>query len=50
LLPFLDRVMLGVFMYHCHVLRHEDGGMMAMIEVYDPLVGPAAHICVAAGK
>ncbi len=23
-------------MYHCHVLEHEDGGMMAQIEVYDP--------------
>jgi FtsP/CotA-like multicopper oxidase with cupredoxin domain len=50
LLPFLDRLMLGVFMYHCHVLRHEDGGMMAMIEVYDPLVGPAAHLCLGLGK
>ncbi len=50
LLPFLDPVMLGVFMYHCHVLRHEDGGMMAMIEVYDPRVGPAAHLCLSTGK
>ena len=24
------------FMYHCHVLEHEDAGMMAQIEVYDP--------------
>lgn len=26
----------GVFMYHCHILEHEDGGMMGQIEVYDP--------------
>jgi len=22
--------------FHCHVLRHEDKGMMAVIEIYDP--------------
>ncbi|GKT03342.1 multicopper oxidase family protein [Furfurilactobacillus entadae] len=27
---------LGVFMYHCHILEHEDTGMMAQIEVFDP--------------
>lgn len=26
----------GVFMYHCHILEHEDTGMMAQIESYDP--------------
>ena len=26
----------GVFMYHCHIIEHEDAGMMAQIEVYDP--------------
>ncbi|WP_421016743.1 multicopper oxidase family protein [Furfurilactobacillus rossiae] len=26
----------GVFMYHCHILEHEDTGMMAQIEAYDP--------------
>lgn len=26
----------GVFMYHCHILEHEDTGMMAQIEIYDP--------------
>lgn len=35
-LPFTDPTILGTFMYHCHVLRHEDKGMMAHIEVYDP--------------
>jgi len=23
-------------MYHCHILEHEDTGMMAQIEAYDP--------------
>lgn len=27
---------LGVYMYHCHILEHEDTGMMAQIEVFDP--------------
>ncbi|CAI2552672.1 Multicopper oxidase mco [Apilactobacillus kunkeei] len=26
----------GVFMYHCHIIEHEDGGMMAQIRVDDP--------------
>ena len=36
ILPFTDPVIVGKFMYHCHVLKHEDHGMMANIEVYDP--------------
>ena len=23
-------------MYHCHIIEHEDGGMMAQIKVVDP--------------
>jgi len=26
----------GVYMYHCHIIEHEDGGMMAQIETFDP--------------
>ncbi|MGY5339483.1 multicopper oxidase family protein [Levilactobacillus spicheri] len=26
----------GIFMYHCHIIEHEDGGMMAQIQAYDP--------------
>jgi FtsP/CotA-like multicopper oxidase with cupredoxin domain len=37
-LPFTDRRIIGRFMFHCHVLKHEDKGMMAQIEVYDPVV------------
>ena len=35
-MAFTDPVIVGRFMYHCHVLKHEDRGMMANIEVYDP--------------
>jgi suppressor of ftsI len=39
-LAFTDPVIVGRFMFHCHILEHEDKGMMAQIEVYDPKVGP----------
>lgn len=38
---FDNPVIVGHFMYHCHILEHEDRGMMATIEVYDPRL-PAA--------
>lgn len=28
--------LLGVFMYHCHIIEHEDAGMIAQIEIFDP--------------
>ena len=39
-MAFTDPVIVGRFMYHCHILEHEDKGMMAQIEVYDPKTGP----------
>ena len=33
IVPFLRERMVGKFVYHCHILEHEDGGMMANIEV-----------------
>jgi FtsP/CotA-like multicopper oxidase with cupredoxin domain len=39
-LAFTDPTIVGRFLYHCHILEHEDKGMMAQIEVYDPKVGP----------
>jgi FtsP/CotA-like multicopper oxidase with cupredoxin domain len=39
-IAFTDPKIVGRFMYHCHILEHEDKGMMAQIEVYDPKVGP----------
>jgi FtsP/CotA-like multicopper oxidase with cupredoxin domain len=29
----------GTFLYHCHILEHEDGGMMGSIEVVPPATG-----------
>lgn len=26
----------GVYMYHCHIIEHEDGGMMAQVEAFVP--------------
>jgi FtsP/CotA-like multicopper oxidase with cupredoxin domain len=38
-MAFTDPVIVGRFMFHCHILEHEDKGMMAQIEVYDPKKG-----------
>jgi FtsP/CotA-like multicopper oxidase with cupredoxin domain len=32
-IPFRDFT--GKFVYHCHILLHEDGGMMAVVEVVE---------------
>jgi FtsP/CotA-like multicopper oxidase with cupredoxin domain len=32
-IDFRDPVIRGTFVYHCHILDHEDGGMMAKIAV-----------------
>ncbi|MDN6417803.1 MAG: multicopper oxidase domain-containing protein, partial [Lactiplantibacillus plantarum] len=34
----------GVYMYHCHIIEHEDGGMMAQIESYDPQHPQTYHL------
>jgi suppressor of ftsI len=41
-LAFTNPLIVGRFMFHCHILEHEDKGMMAQIEVYDPHAGPIA--------
>jgi len=33
IIPFTDSTDVGKFVYHCHLLAHEDKGMMATIEV-----------------
>jgi FtsP/CotA-like multicopper oxidase with cupredoxin domain len=35
-LRFNRREQIGTFVYHCHILEHEDRGMMGLIEVRDP--------------
>lgn len=39
-MAFTDPTIVGRFMFHCHILEHEDKGMMAQIEVYHPKSGP----------
>lgn len=36
LIPFTNPVIVGKFVFHCHVAFHEDHGMMAVIKVIDP--------------
>jgi FtsP/CotA-like multicopper oxidase with cupredoxin domain len=36
LIPFTDPILVGKYVYHCHILEHEDAGMMAVIQVVDP--------------
>ncbi|MGI4977951.1 MAG: multicopper oxidase domain-containing protein [Janthinobacterium lividum] len=36
-IPFRAQQQVGSFVYHCHFLYHEDLGMMALVQVYDPL-------------
>ncbi|MEO1373344.1 MAG: multicopper oxidase domain-containing protein [Cyanobacteria bacterium J06635_10] len=35
-IPFLNPFITGVFVYHCHILAHEDRGMMQNLKVIDP--------------
>ena len=36
-IPFYSPAQVGNFVYHCHILGHEEGGMMSVVQVYDPL-------------
>ena len=36
IVPFTAPYVMGKFVYHCHVLEHEDKGMMAIVQVFDP--------------
>jgi FtsP/CotA-like multicopper oxidase with cupredoxin domain len=45
-MDFRDPNTIGTFLYHCHLLEHEDGGMMGLIQVIKrtqekPAVGPS---------
>jgi FtsP/CotA-like multicopper oxidase with cupredoxin domain len=35
-IPFTDPVILGRFVFHCHVTKHEDKGMMQIVDVEEP--------------
>jgi FtsP/CotA-like multicopper oxidase with cupredoxin domain len=38
-MDFRDSSIVGTFVYHCHILAHEDGGMMATVQVLPPGLG-----------
>jgi FtsP/CotA-like multicopper oxidase with cupredoxin domain len=41
-MDFRDPDTVGTFVYHCHLLEHEDGGMMGLVRV-EPATAPAAR-------
>lgn len=43
IIPFTDPVIVGKFVYHCHIIQHEDQGMMATILVQKPGDPPPAE-------
>jgi FtsP/CotA-like multicopper oxidase with cupredoxin domain len=46
-MDFRDPNIIGNFVYHCHILQHEDGGMMGLIQVL-PSAGLASTTTAAA--
>ena len=36
IIPFTDPIMVGRFVFHCHIVGHEDAGMMANLVVLTP--------------
>jgi FtsP/CotA-like multicopper oxidase with cupredoxin domain len=47
---FRDPNTVGTFPYHCHLLEHEDRGMMGTIEVVAPSLGAGARTSVGGGR
>lgn len=43
-LDFSDPNIVGTFLYHCHILKHEDMGMMGSIEVLPPGVATSTAL------
>jgi FtsP/CotA-like multicopper oxidase with cupredoxin domain len=48
LMDFSDPDIVGTFVYHCHILSHEDLGMMAAIQVLPPLVDSTTKLTASA--
>lgn len=42
-MDFRDPNTVGTFVYHCHLLEHEDGGMMGLIRVEPADSSPASE-------
>jgi FtsP/CotA-like multicopper oxidase with cupredoxin domain len=43
-MPFDDPNLVGEFVYHCHILEHEDGGMMQVIELLPAKGAPTVAV------
>ena len=43
-MDFRDPNIVGTFVYHCHILQHEDAGMMGAIEVLPPGASSTAAV------
>ncbi len=41
IIPFTNPLITGKFVFHCHILTHEDRGMMAIVEVVATAQPPA---------
>lgn len=48
-MDFRDPNTVGTFVFHCHLLEHEDGGMMGVIRV-EPADGSQSHKIIAPGS
>jgi FtsP/CotA-like multicopper oxidase with cupredoxin domain len=49
-MDFSDPNIVGTFVYHCHILEHEDGGMMGEIQVLPPGSAAAATVSASASS
>jgi FtsP/CotA-like multicopper oxidase with cupredoxin domain len=49
-MDFRDPNIVGTFVYHCHILEHEDGGMMGEIQVLPPGNASATTITASASS
>jgi FtsP/CotA-like multicopper oxidase with cupredoxin domain len=47
-MDFSDPNTVGTFVYHCHILEHEDGGMMGEIEILPAGAGARATVSASA--
>lgn len=50
LIPFTNPVIVGEFVYHCHIVAHEDLGMMGTVLVVNPNASQAASASQTATK
>jgi hypothetical protein len=49
-MDFSDPNIVGTFVYHCHILEHEDGGMMGEIQILPPGSNAAAVVTASASS